>query len=184
MKKNCETGFKCGGSCISKTKNCRPKVSAKAGEKLDNIQKLRFTFGRMRIATTGHIKLADYVDVIGVSEKSRPLKSAENISKLTGKEARYAQTIGALIDSFPPEAQLELVLGMDQEKFGRGLEKAFAGRLTLTLLERPEGAPSSTAARKAMDDGLDLVELRLARDSNHVEIMKEQYRIEKELLNS
>lgn len=145
--------------------------------------KIRFTFGRMRLVHQGHLNLVDQVDIIGLSNKSKETNSKEVLEKLVlHKEARYAQTISELINSFPSEAQLELVLGEDQEKFGQGMVKAFPNRLSLKLLSRPEGAPSSTMARAAISAGHDLVQLGLARDACHAELLIEQYRLEQNLL--
>jgi hypothetical protein len=159
--------------------NSSYKLSKKSSEGLD---KLRFTFGRLRLITIGHLDLSSKVDVVGISEKSKPLDSVNVLKKLEpNKEAKYARTVGELIASFPENQKLTIVLGADQEAFGRSLVKSYKGRLDLEILPREPGAPSSSAARVAIDENKDLIKLKLARDADHAELMKQQRAIERSL---
>lgn len=137
---------------------------------------MRIVFGRFRIIHSGHINLFNQADQVYMSAASSETDSVE-VARQLGYEASYVSDINTLLRSFPESQPIELVAGADNVSMRR-LEQYYPN-LTVVLIDRPEGAASSTLCRSVIDAAeQDLVELGLAVSEEHASLMVYQRNLE------
>ena len=141
---------------------------------------MRVVFGRFRIIHSGHINLFNQADQVYMSSASSETDSVE-VARQLGYEASYVSDINTLLRSFPESEPIELVAGADNVSMRR-LEQYYPN-LTVVLIDRPEGAASSTLCRNLIDTSdavaeLALVELGLAVSEEHASLMVYQRSLE------
>ena len=132
------------------------------------------TFGRFRLIHTGHFNIFNQCDIVFISETSRETDSVE-VARELGYNAQYARTVVSAIESVEND-NIVLIVGEDRASMV-SLERSFP-QLRVIVMPRPDGAASSTACRQALSVGNNLIELGLARDEHHAELIVQQYLME------
>lgn len=131
------------------------------------------SFGRFRIITTGHIALIermaqenDHV-IVGISVRSRGLRSLHLLqARFPNVNVVYTSTLFQMMNDYPEITNI--YLGADRVDLAAAIQRYHT--VDVTLLSRPEGAPSSTACRQLYAQGAglqDFVHAGLALDEPH-----------------
>lgn len=135
--------------------------------------RLAATFGRFRIVQQGHIALIermaqenDHV-IVGISTRSRNLRSIHLLqARFPNVTVVYATTLFQMMNDYPEITNI--YLGADRVDLAAAVQRYHT--VDVTLLARPEGAPSSTACRQLYGQGAslqDFVQAGLAVDEAH-----------------
>lgn len=157
----CVQGAKCKNTCIAKDKNClittnEPKIAIAATKLKGNLKEWPKTvksiaWGRMQVFTTGHEKLMKKADLTLLSKAPD-----SHIKKLTElfPSANFSTTDKGLFNylaGFKTPIP-NLILGEDNKPLGNNILKYNLAK-KVTYIPRPQGAVSSSEAKKLFREG-------------------------------
>jgi hypothetical protein len=159
--KNCELGANCKNTCISRLDTCRvtkenPKVAVAATKIKGDLKPLpkglhSVAWGRFKIFTTGHEKLAEKADMVLMS-KADQLHVSELKKLFPNKEFASADKgIFNFLAQFNKPIP-ELILGADNKELGDNILKHKLAK-KVTYIAREKGAVSSSEARTLFQAG-------------------------------